>query len=160
MSRRVVSGLPKWLPFANRVVRGLSRLGVPLGTVHVLTVAGRRSGRERVTPVSPLTVRGRRFVVAGLPDGDWARNVRAAGRGVLAAGRKRSVVGLVEITDPGLKGAVMRAFPTEVPGGVAFFVKLGLVTAGDPGQFEAAAGRVAVFEIVVGHSPDGRKIAD
>ncbi len=73
--------LPTWLPYANRVVRALSRLGLPLGTVRVLTVPGRRSGEPRSTPVSPLTVAGRRYVVAGLPQSDWARNVRAAGHG-------------------------------------------------------------------------------
>ncbi|MEV0898322.1 hypothetical protein [Actinoplanes sp. NPDC049802] len=41
----------------------------------------------------------------------------------------------------------MRAFPVEVPGGVPFFVKLGLVRRADPDEFEAAADRVAVFEI-------------
>jgi hypothetical protein len=62
--------LPSWLPFANRVVRALTRLGLPLGTIHVLTVPGRRTGEPRPTPVSPLTVDGRRYVVAALPQGD------------------------------------------------------------------------------------------
>ncbi|MBG0567955.1 nitroreductase/quinone reductase family protein [Actinoplanes aureus] len=139
--------LPGWLPFANRVVRVLNRLGLRLGTIHVLTVPGRRSGVARSTPVSPLTVGGRRYVVAGLPEGDWARNVRAARRGELAAGRRRADVALVEVTDPEERRAVMRAFPVEVPSGVPFFVKLGLVTKGDPDEFAAAADRVAVFEI-------------
>jgi hypothetical protein len=42
---------------------------------------------------------------------------------------------------------VVRAFPTEVPHGVGFFVRLGLVERADPEQFAAAADRVAVFEI-------------
>ena len=139
--------LPGWLPFMNRIVRGLSRLGLPMGPVQVLTVAGRRSGAPRSTPVSPLTVDGRRYVVAGLPDGDWARNVRAAGRGELAAGRHRTSVTLTEVMEPERRRAVMRAFPTEVPGGVTFFVRLGLVTKADPDEFAAAADRVAVFQI-------------
>jgi deazaflavin-dependent oxidoreductase (nitroreductase family) len=139
--------LPTWLPYANRVVRALSRLGLPLGTVRVLTVPGRRSGEPRSTPVSPLTVAGRRYVVAGLPQSDWARNVRAAGHGELARGRRRTVVALTEVTDPALRRAVMRAFPREVPGGVPFFVKLGLVTKADPEEFETAADRVAVFRL-------------
>ncbi|GGN76288.1 hypothetical protein GCM10010112_48340 [Actinoplanes lobatus] len=139
--------LPRWLPFANRVVRALNRLGLRLGTIHVLTVPGRTTGEPRSTPVSPLTVGGRRYVVAGLPNSDWARNVRAAGRGELATGRRRTTVTLTEIADPGERRAVMRAFPVEVPGGVPFFIKLGLVRSGDPDEFEAAADRVAVFEI-------------
>ena len=42
---------------------------------------------------------------------------------------------------------VMRAFPVKVPGGVPFFVRLGLVTKADPGEFSAAADRVAVFRM-------------
>jgi deazaflavin-dependent oxidoreductase (nitroreductase family) len=144
---RATGALPGWLPAANRVVRALTRLGLPLGTVHVLTVPGRRTGTPRATPVSPLTVDGRRYVIAGLPDGDWARNARAAGRGELSAGRRRTPVTLTEVTDPDRRRDVVRAFPTEVPHGVGFFVRLGLVTEGTPEEFAAAADRVAVFEL-------------
>lgn len=139
--------LPSWLPAVNRLVKLLQRLGVPLGTIHVLTVPGRVSGAPRATPVSPLTVDGRRFVIAALPQADWARNVRAAGRGRLAYGRRHSTVTLTEVTDPDLRRVVMRAFPTEVPHGVEFFVRIGLVRGADPEEFAAAADRVAVFEL-------------
>jgi deazaflavin-dependent oxidoreductase (nitroreductase family) len=139
--------LPSWLPFANRVVRALTWLGLPLGTIQVLTVPGRRSGEPRSTPVSPLTLDGRRYVVAALPHSDWARNVRAAGRGEFARGRRRSAVTLTEVGDPAVRRAVLRAFPEKVPNGVPFFVRLGLVERADPDQFEAVADRVAVFRM-------------
>lgn len=139
--------LPGWLRPANLLVKGLQRLGLPLGTIHVLTVPGRVSGAPRSTPVSPLTVDGRRYVVAGLPQGDWARNVRAAGRGGLATGRRRTTVAVREVTDPAERRTVMTAFPTEIPGGVFFFVRLGLVTTGTPEEFAAASDEVAVFEL-------------
>lgn len=142
--------LPGWLKPVNRLVRGMGRVGLSLGTIHVLTVPGRTSGRPRPTPVSPLTVAGRRYVIAGLPQGDWARNVRAAGRGVLAKGRRRQAVELVEVGDPEVRRAVMTAFPTEVPHGVQFFVTLGLVQKPTPEEFAAAADRVAVFEVRAG----------
>ncbi|RSD19293.1 nitroreductase/quinone reductase family protein [Amycolatopsis eburnea] len=144
---RTRTALPRWLRPANRVVRLLTRLGLRLGTIHVLTVPGRRSGAPRPTPVSPLTVDGHRYVIAGVPDGDWARNVRAAGRGELAHGRRKQAVTLEEVTDPGVREQVMRAFPREVPHGVPMFVKLGLVDGADPDGFAAAAGRVAVFRL-------------
>lgn len=140
--------LPSWLPVANRVVKALHAIGLPFGTIHVLTVPGRVSGRPRATPVSPLTVDGHRYVVAGLPGSDWARNARAAGRGELSRGRRRTPVALHEVTDPQRRRAVVRAFPTEVPHGVDFFVRTGVVAGPDPEQFAAAADRVAVFEIV------------
>jgi deazaflavin-dependent oxidoreductase (nitroreductase family) len=143
----VAGTLPGWLRPANRLVKSLQRLGLPLGTIHVLTVRGRISGTPRSTPVSPLTVEGRRYLVAGLPQGDWARNVRAAGSGQLAKGRRRNTVVLREVTDPAERRAVMTAFPTEVPGGVFFFVRLGLVAKGTPEEFAAASDQVAVFEL-------------
>ena len=142
-----MASLPKWLGPANRVVRLLSRLGLRLGTIHVLTVPGRRSGAPRATPVSPLSVGGRRYVIAGLPQSDWARNVRAAGRGDLAYGRRHTEVTLTEVTEHDTRREVIRAFPREVPHGVPMFVKLGIVTRADPDEFAAAADRVAVFRV-------------
>lgn len=142
------SALPGWLPLMNRLVIGLGTLGITAGPVHVLTIPGRTSGEPRTTPVSPVTLDGHRFAVAALPQADWARNARAAGRGELSRGRRRTPVDLHEVRDPELRRAVMAAFPTQVPGGVPFFVRLGLVEKADPEQFAAAADRVAAFELV------------
>jgi deazaflavin-dependent oxidoreductase (nitroreductase family) len=139
--------LPGWLKPANRVVRALQRLGLPLGTIRVLTVPGRTTGAPRSTPVSPLRVDGREFVIAALPGADWARNARAAGRGEIRHRRRTRPVTLTEVHDPDLRRDVMRAFPREVPHGVGFFVRIGLVERADPDQFAAAADRVAVFEL-------------
>jgi hypothetical protein len=140
--------LPGWLPTANRVVKLMNRLGAPLGTIRVLEIPGRVSGRSRATPVSLLLLSGRRFVIAGLPEADWALNARAAAYGHLVSGRRREPVRLIEVDEPALRREVMRAFPAEVPGGVSFFVKIGLVTGADAEQFAAAADQVAVFELV------------
>ena len=56
-------------------------------------------------------------------------------------------VSLPEVHDLALKRDVMRAFPTAAPGGVSFYVRLGLVTGPDPEQFAAVGDRVAVFAI-------------
>ncbi len=141
------TALPRWLPLMNRLVIGLGKLGVATGPVHVLTITGRTSGEPRTTPVSPVTVDGRRYVIAALPRADWARNARAAGRGELSRGRRRTPVELPEVHDVEQRRAVLAAFPTQVPGGVPFFVRLGLVERADPAQFFAAADRVAVFEL-------------
>ena len=42
---------------------------------------------------------------------------------------------------------VLRAFPTEVPTGVGFMKRSGLVRDGRPEEFEALAGRCAVFRL-------------
>jgi deazaflavin-dependent oxidoreductase (nitroreductase family) len=142
-----VKPLPRWFRTANRAVSVMSRFGFTMGSVCVLTVPGRRTGKPRSTPVSPLTVSGRRYVVAGLPDSDWARNVRAAGIGRLSQGHRRETVTLIEVTDRALKEQVMYAYPQEVPKGAPMFAQFGIVSSPDPEAFAAAASHVAVFEI-------------
>jgi hypothetical protein len=47
--------LPWWLKLANHVVITLQRLRLAVGTMHLISVPGRKSGKLRTTPVSPLT---------------------------------------------------------------------------------------------------------
>src|SRR6201994_3218230 len=112
-----VKPLPRRFRAPSRPVSAMSRLGFGRGPVCVLMVPERRSGKPRFNPVSPLTVSGRRYVVAGVPDSDWARNVRAAGNGQLSPGHRRATVTLIEVTDGVLKEQVMRAYPRGVPKG-------------------------------------------
>jgi hypothetical protein len=52
--------LPRWLKPANHVIITLQHLGLAIGTMRLLSVPGRKSGKLHTTPVSPLTVDGRR----------------------------------------------------------------------------------------------------
>jgi deazaflavin-dependent oxidoreductase (nitroreductase family) len=139
---------PWWLKPANKVFIQMSRLGMSFGgeSPVVLTVPGRKSGRERSTPVTPMTVDGMEYVVAGFPGADWVANVRAAGQATLARGRNVRRVNMVEMSADDAR-PLLRAFPTEVPTGVGFMKRAGLVTEGHPGEFEALAGRCAVFRL-------------
>ncbi|WP_176480469.1 nitroreductase/quinone reductase family protein, partial [Mycobacterium avium] len=80
---------PWWLKPANKLFIRLSRLGLSFGgeSPVVLTVPGRKSGAARSTPVTPLTLDGRRYVVAGFPGADWVANARAAKQATIARGR-------------------------------------------------------------------------
>jgi len=142
-----VKPVPRWLRAANRAALAMSRIGLTMGPVCVLTVPGRRTGKPRSAPVSPLTVSGGRYVVSALQDSDWARNVRAAGHAQLSRGRRREPVTLTEVTDSTLKEQVMRAYPREVPKGAPMFARAGITTSPDPDSFAAAASHVAVFQI-------------
>jgi deazaflavin-dependent oxidoreductase (nitroreductase family) len=144
---KVTGTLPGWLPLMNKVMTAVQRLGLPVGPVQILAVPGRTSGTPRETPVTPFAVDGRWYVTAALPDADWARNVRAAGRGELRHGRRVRAVLLPEVHDLATKRAVMREFPRAARVGVSFYVRLGLVDGPDADQFAAIADRVAVFEI-------------
>ena len=101
-----VSRRPAYLAPTNAAFKTLSRIGVRVGVVKVLTVPGRTTGQPRSTPVSPVPLDGRRYIVAPMPQGDWARNARAAGRGQLTAGRRTEQVLLREldhVTEAGLR---------------------------------------------------------
>ena len=144
---KVTGTLPGWLPAVNKVMTTLQKLGLRAGPVQVLVVPGRRSGTPRETPVTPFTVDGTWYVAAALPEADWARNIRAAGRGQMRHGRSVRPVLLPEVHDLETKRTVMRRFPVAARGGVPIYVRLGLVDGPDPEQFAAVADRVAVFEI-------------
>lgn len=130
----------------NRVVIGLQRLGLAIGTMRLLTVRGRKSGRPQTTPVSPLNVGGHDYIVAGLGESDWVKNARAAGEGVLAKGRRRQNVRLVELSE-NERIPVVREFPAKVPHGVPMMLKFGVIADSSPEAFEAAAPKMAVFRI-------------
>ncbi|GAA0526112.1 nitroreductase/quinone reductase family protein [Paractinoplanes ferrugineus] len=137
---------PKSLKIANKVIIWLQRRGLPIGTMHLLTVRGRKSGEPRTTPVSPLTVDGSRYIIGGYAKGDWVKNARASGEAVLSRGKTKQHVRLVEIPESD-REPVLRAFPKEVPHGVQMFVKTGVVRDSTPDGFAAAAPHVAVFRI-------------
>jgi deazaflavin-dependent oxidoreductase (nitroreductase family) len=139
---------PWWLKPANRIFIQMSRLGMSFGgeSPVVLTVKGRKSGRDRSTPVTPMTVDGEQFVVAGFPGADWVANVRANEQVTVARGRRVERVRMVELA-PDDARPILRAFPKEVPTGVGFMKRAGLITDGRPEEFEALAGRCAVFRL-------------
>ena len=136
---------PWWLKYLNKVMIGLSRFGANFGPV-VLTVPGRKSGKPRSTPVTPMTVDGKEYIVGGLPGGDWAANARAAGEGTVQRGRRTERVRLVEMSVEEAR-PLLREFPVRVPAGVGFIKSTGLVTGPNPDEFEALAGRCPVFRL-------------
>ncbi|KUH87942.1 MULTISPECIES: nitroreductase/quinone reductase family protein [unclassified Mycobacterium] len=139
--------LPWWLKYVNKVMIGLQKLGIlgEKGPV-VLSVPGRKTGKRRMTPVTPMVVDGHRYVVGGVPGSDWAANVRAAGEATLHIGRRSERVRMVEMPVEEAR-PLLREFPVKVPTGVDFIKNAGLVTGPDPDEFEALAGRCPVFRM-------------
>jgi hypothetical protein len=129
---------PRWIVSLN--IAAL-RLGVKVGSQHLLSIPGRRSGRLRSTPVSIVTVDGQEFVVAAFSEVDWVKNARAAGEGILARGRVKHRVRIVEIPLEE-RPAVLVEFLHQVPGGVRFF---GL--SADPNVIVTQADRFPVFRL-------------
>ena len=135
---------PGWLKPMNKVMIAIQRLGITVGPTMVLTVTGRKTGQPRRTPMTPFKLDGHLYTVVGFPGADWARNARAAGVGTLSRGRKDRRVKIVELTFEEAR-PVLRAFPIEVPVGVGFMKRSGLVSDGTPEEFEALADRCPVF---------------
>ncbi len=141
--------LPGWLKPFNTVIIALQRLGLAIDTMRVLSVPGRKSGQLRTTPVSPLTVNGQRYIVGGLVDADWVKNARVAGWGILAHGRKRERVALIELPIEE-RTPILRAFPREVPHGVQFFQQVYHLSKDPqalPEAFAALAPHCTVFRV-------------
>lgn len=132
--------LPGWVRPASKVNKWLLKAGLKIGTQHILTVRGRRSGKQRSTPVSLLTVDGHRYIVTA-PAVKWLHNARDAGCGTLTRGRITEEARLIEVP-LAERRRVVREFPRQVPHGVSVF---GLPP--DPNAFEAAAERLAAVRV-------------
>lgn len=138
---------PWWLKPMNKVFMTMMRLGLPISGKEgpvVLTVPGRKTGQPRSTPITPMVVDEKRYVVAGFPGADWEKNARAADTATLTTGRRDETVRMVELSADEAR-PLLRRFPELVPTGVSFMKRSGLVVDGTPDEFEALAGRCAVF---------------
>jgi hypothetical protein len=84
----------------NRVLSGLTRMGISVWGSRVLEHRGRTSGRLHHTPVNLLSIDGTQYLVAPRGETQWVRNVRhAEGRLVLILGRRRQQCTATEIPE-------------------------------------------------------------
>jgi deazaflavin-dependent oxidoreductase (nitroreductase family) len=93
----------------NRVVAGLTRLGVGVYGSRILEVRGRKSGEWRRTPVNLLPLDGEEYLVSPRGHTQWVRNIRVSGGGRLVLGRRVREFTATELTDD-RKAAVLRAY--------------------------------------------------
>lgn len=139
---------PWWLKPMNKVFMAMLKIGIPMPGGEapiVLTVTGRKSGKPRSTPITPMVVGDQRYVVGGFPGADWVRNAQANPEATLTEGRYTEQVRMVEMTVEEAR-PLLRQFPVLVPTGVSFMKNAGLVSKDPtPEEFEALAGRCAVF---------------
>ena len=140
---------PRWLKQVNKLLIVLLRLGVPISRKEspvVLTAPGRKTGKPRSTPITPMLVDGLRYVVNGYPGADWVGNVRAAERVTLTHGRRSEQVRMIELGQDDAR-PVLREFPALVPTGVDLMKRAGVLQTGTPEELEGMAGRLVVFRI-------------
>jgi deazaflavin-dependent oxidoreductase (nitroreductase family) len=130
----------------NPLVSLVTNLGVSVRGSRILAVRGRKSGQIRTTPVNPLEIGGKRYLVAPRGETEWVRNLRAARGGELRLGRHREPIGVEELPDdakPPILREYLRRWKTETG---TFFDG---VTAESPeSELRRIAGRHPVFRVL------------
>jgi deazaflavin-dependent oxidoreductase (nitroreductase family) len=101
----------------NRIVAGLTRMGISVLGSRMLAVRGRKSGEWRTTPVNLLTYSGQQYLVAPRGVTQWVRNIRTSGVGELRIGRRTQPITVVEVPDderPPILRAYLKRWKAEV----------------------------------------------
>lgn len=130
----------------NRAVAFLTRHGVSIVGSQVLAVRGRSSGEWRTTPVNVLDLQGRRYLVSPRGEGQWVRNLRAAGTGELRVGRRTEAFRGRELPDDE-KVPVLRAYLKRWAFEVGMFFD-GVGPDSSDTEILAIAGQHPAFEVL------------
>jgi deazaflavin-dependent oxidoreductase (nitroreductase family) len=139
---------PGWFTkhVANRLVAWLTRRGISIWGSRVLEVPGRKSGLPRRTPVNLLTLDGHQYLVSARGEGEWVRNLRAAGgRLDLILGRRREARTAHEVAD-GDKTEILRAYLRRWKAEVGVFFE-GIGPDSSAEEIAAIAHRHPVFQL-------------
>jgi len=159
---RMVTIHPSLVLVISRIIKLLLRANVPVtilgNPIFLLTVRGRTTGQPRSFPVDLYEHNGRRFLVASHGEGDWVRNLRAAGEGILRRGRRRQAFSAVELT-PAAAGLVLKeVLGARLASPNGFVLRRGLGVAPDAAldDFINAAQRCPVFELGAPREPSSQ----
>ena len=125
----------------------LLRAGVPLGSLALFSVRGRKSGKIYTTPVALVEQHGTRFLVAAFGEVSWVRNLRAAGSAQFTSRRRTQTIRAVELEEREAP-PILKLFLTKYHL-VPFFRPYFDVTPRSPlVDFEREATRHPVFRLV------------
>lgn len=134
--------LPFLVPILNPLIKGLLHIGVPMGSMALLTVKGRKTGKQRTTPVAVLKMDENRYIVSVYGLSSWVRNLRATGHAKLAHGLHSEQISVVELT-PQQSAPILKHAVSIAPG---FLRKHFNATAESPIEdFEGDAANHPVF---------------
>src|SRR6185312_14834640 len=81
----------------STILTALLRAGMPLGSLTLLSVRGRKSGKISTTPVALVERDGTSFLVAAFGEVSWVRNLRAAGSAQFTRRHRTEASSVVEL---------------------------------------------------------------
>ena len=93
----------------NAILSAAIRLGIAPKGMHLVAVKGRATGELRETPIDPIEMDGKRWLVAPFGEVNWVRNARQAGQVRLRRGRTVEYLQVSE-ADPGESAPVLRSY--------------------------------------------------
>jgi deazaflavin-dependent oxidoreductase (nitroreductase family) len=156
--------MTRLMPIISWGITLLLRLGVRMtifGPMMLLTVRGRKTGKPRTQPVDLHEHNGRCFLIATHGVGNWVRNLRVAGEGVLSLGWSRQRFTAVELTPeaggPIIKDVLGPLLASEGIRGSALRQNIGLGVDASLNDFIAAARSHPVFELSSCGKPSTRR---
>ncbi len=82
----------------NRLSRALIERGIGPKQRYLLTVRGRKTGKEYSAPVSLIERDGKRYLIAPYGEMSWVRNARAAGYVTLARGNRSETLSIRQVS--------------------------------------------------------------
>jgi deazaflavin-dependent oxidoreductase (nitroreductase family) len=89
--------VPSDVHVVNFVLKSLLRTRIPLAPAVLLTVSGRKSGKQRTTPVVRFELDGRSYLSSFFGESNWVRNLRAAGKAAIRDGLRLRAVTAFEL---------------------------------------------------------------
>jgi len=131
---------------ANRRLTTMVGRGRGPSFIWLLTVAGRRTGRARTTPIVPVVTDEGRWLVAAYGEVGWVRNARAAGVVTLSRGERSETLGAVEV-DPAEAVPVLRAYRAMRPAGWIVRSHLAFGPRSSDAEIAAVAAQHPVFRL-------------
>ena len=112
--------VPFFVPLFNHVIRSFLRIGIPMRPIVLLTVKGRKTGKNRRNPVGLFNYQGHQYIFSTFGQVNWVQNVRAAGIATMRKRWHKQTVTIVELSPeqaaPILKEAVAPMVSTGLAG--------------------------------------------
>lgn len=137
---------------ANRMLTRMLSRGRGPRFLRLLTVRGRRTGRDHTTPVVPLVTEQGRWLVSPYGEVGWVRNARASGLVRLSRGEAVEELRPVEI-DPPDAVPILRAYRAKKPVGWIIRSHVAFGPRSTDAEIAAQASRYPVFELLPPQRP-------